>query len=145
MSDNPAMHKEAFFLLCNRELGNGMSRQVFDSLVLPNSVIKIEARSRHFQNVIEYETWERVKDSPMARWFAPVESISSSGSVLIMAKTEPLRMEELPTKMPRFLCDFKRSNYGLYQGRVVCHDYGTNLLMEYGLTKAQWVANWSDE
>jgi len=143
MSTLPSMHKEAFNLLCNDRIGGGIARQVWNSLLLPNSVVKVEENGGSFQNVMEWETWKRVKGTPAEKWFAPCEWISPNGSILIMAKT--MQPHEYPEQMPIFLCDFKRTNYGVYDGRLVCHDYGLNFSMEYGLfTKRMKKAEWWD-
>lgn len=142
MSDNPAIHRDTFWLLANNQIGFGMSRVVYDSKLLPDSVVKVESGSGQFQNIIEWETWERVKDTEYAKWFAPCEWISPTGSVLIQKKT--LQAHKYPDKMPVFFCDFKRTNYGIFQGAFVCHDYGTNLLFENGMTKRLKKAKWWD-
>lgn len=142
MSDNAFIHKEAFWLLAEKELGRGMSRVVYESPLLPHAVIKTEDRRKHFQNVIEWETWERVKDTEFAKWFAPCLQISMCGGVLIQAKTTA--PHRFPDKMPAFLCDFKRTNYGMHKGRIVCHDYGTHLMFENGMTKRMRKAEWWD-
>jgi len=140
MSELALAHKELFWLIANREIGSGMSRKVWDSKVLSDSVIKVEEDSGCFQNVLEWEAWNAVKETAAAKWFAPCEWISPCGVVLIMAKTTPTH--KYPDRMPAFLADFKRPNYGMYKGRLVCHDYGTSLLMINGLTtrmrKVQW-------
>jgi hypothetical protein len=142
MSTNGSVHKEAFWLLCDDRLGGGMSREVYSSKLMPDSVIKIEDVSCHFQNVIEWETWQMVRNTPAEKWFAPCEFISPCGVILVMAKT--IQSNKYPEKMPVFLSDFKKGNYGLYRGNLVCHDYGTNLSMHHGLfTKRVRKANWS--
>jgi hypothetical protein len=45
--------------------------------------------------------------------------------MLIQRYCEPLREVELPKLLPDFLCDLKRENFGMFDGRVVCCDYGT--------------------
>jgi hypothetical protein len=141
LSDNATIHRETFWMLVDERLGGGMSRSVWSSKVLPDMVVKVEDAAEHFQNVVEWETWQRVKGTAYERWFAPCEAISPCGAVLLMARTKPAA--RYPDKMPAFLCDFKRTNYGVYKGRVVCHDYGTNMLFENGMTKRMWKANWS--
>ncbi|MES2262099.1 MAG: hypothetical protein V4724_26560 [Pseudomonadota bacterium] len=143
MSTNPAMHKEAFNLLCDDLIYQGMSRAVWSSEVFPDCVVKVEDRRAYFQNVVEWETWQRVKDTPLARWFAPCRWISPSGSILVMERTRAAGDEQYPEKMPAF-CDFKRRNYGMLGANLVCHDYGTNMLFEYGMTKRMIRANWND-
>lgn len=142
MSDNAFIHKEAFRLLCDEEIGRGIGRIVYSSKVLEEEVIKTEEGSGSFQNIIEWETWQRVKDTPFAKWFAPCKWISACGSVLVMAKTERMQDAQFPEKMPAFLADFKRTNYGLLNGHVVCHDYGTHLMFENGMTRRMRKVQW---
>ena len=136
--------KEAFRLLCGQQIGVGQSRIVYDSPMLRGMVIKVEAGAQNFQNVLEYEAWCRVRGTEFEKWFAPVEYISPSGLVLVMRKTASIPAEQYPIKMPKFFTDFKRSNYGLLNGQVVCHDYGTSLLFEHGMTKAMKTVEWWD-
>jgi hypothetical protein len=138
------MHKEAFNLLCDELIYEGMSRMVWSSALLPDCVIKVEERAGYFQNVIEWETWQRVKDTPMSRWFAACRWISSNGSILVMERTRSASDAQYPDRMPAFLSDFKRRNYGMLGKFLVCHDYGTNLLFENGMTKRMVKANWTD-
>jgi hypothetical protein len=142
MSDNAFIHKEAFRLLCDEEIGRGMGRVVYSSKVLEEEVIKTEEGSGSFQNIIEWETWQRVKGTPFAKWFAPCKWISPCGSVLVMTKTERMQTDQYPEKMPAFLSDFKRANYGLLNGHVVCHDYGTHLMFENGMTRRMQKVQW---
>lgn len=127
------------------EDGTGMSRWVYTSEVFPDIVIKIERRGKVFQNIVEYETWTHVEHTWAAQFFAPVVDISDCGRFLVMKRTKPVTMKTLrkTTRVPVFLSDLKRTNYGLYKGRLVCHDYGTNLLRTYGLgvkfKKAGWI------
>jgi hypothetical protein len=154
MSNNPAMHREAFDLMCGDRLGYGMSRTVYACKLLPDCVVKVEEDSGRFQNVVEWETWQRVRDTPASRWFAACRWISPNGSVLVMERTRPPAPSEFLDRMPAFLCDFKRTNYGMAkaEGRhgkpetewLVCHDYGTHLMFEHGMTKRLRKADWWD-
>ncbi|WP_373379902.1 hypothetical protein [Cupriavidus nantongensis] len=142
MSDNTFIHRDAFNLLCGDRIGYGMSRSVFSSRLLPDCVVKVEEDAGRFQNVVEWETWQRVQGTDFEKWFAPCRWISPNGCVLVMARTTPA--VDFPEKMPVFLCDFKRTNYGLYDGRLVCHDYGTSLIFEHGMSKRMRKAEWWD-
>lgn len=126
--------------ITGRLIGWGIGRRVYECTINPDVVLKVEDGGGSFQNVREYETWHAVNFGPYAKWFAPVEHISPCGMVLVMAKTQ--RPLKFPERMPVFLTDFNRENYGLYKGRVVCHDYGTNLLMEHGKTPRMRKADW---
>lgn len=144
MIQNATVHQDSFNLLCDALIGYGISRQVFSSRLMPQSVVKVEQDAARFQNVMEYQIWQSVKETDFAKWFAPCEFISANGSVLVQARTEPVPRNQFPKQMPVFLTDFKRANYGLYDGRVVCHDYGTALLFEYGMSKRMKKAEWWD-
>lgn len=143
---NPLIQHEFITSVLGKELGEGIGRRVFESNWENGSakfVIKVEDCSPGlFQNVNEWTTWAHVKGSKWARHFAPCEWISSCGSVLIMRRTAPPL--KFPPKMPVFLSDFKRANYGMLGGRLVCHDYGTNVLMSYGLTDRTKKVEWWD-
>lgn len=144
MSENAFVHKDAFRLFCETEIGHGMSRRVWTSPLLPGRVVKTEEDSRRFQNVFEWETWNQVKDTKWAKWFAPCVAISPCGSVLVMERTSQPSEEQFADRMPVFLTDFKRANYGVLEGRLVCHDYGTNVLMQTGLSDRLKKAEWWD-
>lgn len=144
MSTNLAMHREAFHLMCETLIYEGMSRAVWTSKIVPDCVVKVEERSGFFQNVVEWETWQRVKDTEHARWFAPCRWISPNGAILVMERTRPASDRDYLDKMPVFLSDFKRRNYGMAGDRLVCHDYGTNMLFEKGLSARMAKVDWSD-
>lgn len=134
----------ALRVLCGRRINSGASREVFECMPLPGHVIKVERNDWGFQNITEWQVWERVRNNKAtARWFAPCVYISPCGSVLIMQRTTEAADAQLPRKMPWFLDDFRRSNYGMLAGRLVCHDYGSNLLIERGgATQRTHDANW---
>lgn len=123
-------------------IGTGAYRHVYEWLPDPSLVLKIENGAKSFANVIEDEVWNRVRDTEFARWFAPVVQISDCGSLILQKRTEPIRREELPELVPAFFTDLHIYNWGLLNGRPVCHDYGLNLLMERGMTKRMRKAGW---
>ena len=141
---NAAIQREFVHSLLGELIGEGIARRVFRFPLIKDCVIKIEDGSRSFQNVIEWEAWERVRGTSVERWFAPCEWISSCGSVLLMKRTTPAYEKDLPGRLPVFLTDTKRSNYGMYKGRLVCHDYGTHILIERGMSKATRKVEWWD-
>jgi hypothetical protein len=127
------LNREIAYLICDKEIGRGMSRVTYSSRVLPDCVIKCEGSGGHFQNQLEWEIWNTVWGTSHEKWFAPCEWISPCGSVLIMKKT--VVAAKYPEKMPAYLSDFKKNNYGMYNGHIVCHDYGTCMVVRCGLTK----------
>lgn len=120
-------------------LGYGMSRHVYAHPQNPDMVIKVEFTANTFQNILEWKTWDALSHTKHSKWLAPCISISSSGQVLLQKRTTPLVDGKEPKRLPAWLADTKRVNYGLFDGRVVCHDYGTNLLLNHGVFKAPMV------
>lgn len=129
-------------LVCGEKLGEGVSRKVYSCKLNSALVVKIELRGGSFQNVAEWETWEWLRGRKMARWFAPCEFVSTCGSMLIQRRVEPIRLTERPRTLPAFLCDLKRENFGMLEGKIVCCDYGTVLSairdVPKNMKKAEW-------
>lgn len=128
-------------MLTGERLGQGISRTVYEWLLIKDAVVKFEREGWH-QNVIEWETWERIEHTELARWFAPCLDISPCGRVLIQGRTKPVPAAKYPEKVPSFFTDLKRENWGIYKGRPVCHDYGIHLMLENGMTKRERKARW---
>ncbi len=129
-------------MLLGTHLANGSSRQVFLHAQNPNWVVKIEDGVRSFQNVIEWELWISVKDTPLAKWFAPCVYISPGGQILVMERTS--QPKAYPDKLPAFFTDLKLTNFGMYKPMMsrpqfVCHDYGITMpTLDRTLRKAKW-------
>ena len=141
---NDFIHREALGILRDDDpIGSGVARKVYNSPLFPDCVVKIENTAGSFQNVIEWNTWLNVKDTKRAKWFAPCVAISPCGGILIQKKTQPA--VKFPTRLPKFLGDTKPSNYGMYQGRFVCHDYGFDYFLKGGLSPGLVEAVWADD
>jgi hypothetical protein len=128
-------------LLVGKLLGEGIARKTYECKLLPDCVVKIEENGGSFQNILEWSVWEDVQWTDYRGWFAPCQFIAPDGSVLIQKKTGPVPDSKWPAKVPKFLTDIKKDNFGLYQGKVVCHDYGLGNFTKM-LTKAQVKADW---
>lgn len=128
------------------KLGAGIDREVYELALDTDQVIKIETGSNHFQNVMEFQTWNSavMMDHPLKNHLAEVHRISAYGCWLMMERTWPPGPDfEWPTRMPAGLTDFKQANYGLTKdGRLVAHDYGTNILLENGMTRRMRKVEW---
>lgn len=141
LPDTNFIHVDMMRLICGEYLGSGIGRQVYVCAINPKLVIKFESTSHSFQNVKEWEVWQAVSEvEHVKRWFAPCEMISPCGAVLIQRRTT--ECYNFPERMPAFLCDFKSENYGILDGRLVCHDYGMHLMLENGMTKRMRKADW---
>lgn len=131
--------RELYRLMEGVELGRGVSRVVYANRLDPSTVIKVETRGQSYANIIEWETWQLHQYGPLARWLAPCVAISPSGGVLIQRRTDPIRRSELPSKIPAQFTDIKPENWGMLDGRPVCHDYGIFPLgANMRLRKADW-------
>lgn len=142
MSKNPrrwteAVKNEYIDVFIGDYIGRGVSRHVYAVLGAPDMVAKVEQRSGSFQNALESEIWNEVQFTKWKVWFAPVIRISSCGMVLLQAKTHPIPPNQYPTELPDFFTDLKPENFGLYKGRVVCHDYALNMFTSNALSKAK--------
>jgi len=128
-------------LVCGEKLGDGIGREVYVFALDPTKVLKFEYATESFQNAREWYIWNDLKEaSKWNKWLAPCYAISSCGQVLVQARTTPPpRDYAYPRTLPAFLTDTKNANYGLFEGRLVCHDYGT-CVSEYRLKqrKAHW-------
>lgn len=122
-------------------IGSGASRQTY--VYEPNEayVIKLEDKAKWFQNIEEWNTWLTVKDTKHAKWFAPCAWISPCGTILLQRRTEIVCAKGIPSKIPDYFTDLKLSNFGLLDGRFVCHDYGIIKLSEIGLKSSRMASS----
>jgi len=133
---------ELFQLIVGKPLGKGVSRKVFVSEMNRRQVVKFELTSGRYCNVMEWDIWQNLGDEKLGQWLAPCRAISPCGLILIQERTDPVKLSDMPEKIPRLFADTKLANWGWYEGRVVCHDYGNNMLYRGGnlsqLVKAGW-------
>jgi hypothetical protein len=122
-----AIAVDAFNLLCGARLGGGIHREVYACRLRPDLVVKVETDTnwRYFANVHEMKFWDDNQfDKAVSRWLAPAEYLSPDGRILLQRRVEPLRQgDKLPDKLPAFLSDIKRENFGWLDGRLVSVDY----------------------
>lgn len=126
-------------------IGSGAYRHVYGLAGRPDCVLKVEyGQGTHsqFHNVAEWHTWCEVEQTQWAKWFAPCVSIDGVGVSMVQRRTQPLT--EWPqaireSGLPALFTDVKLANWGLLDGRAVCHDYGYNSLMPRGLRRVKMV------
>lgn len=131
---------DLFQLICGDVLGSGAGRTVYECMIRPDLVVKVETPSHSFQNQSEWRFWNDWRmDADMKKWLAPCEAISACGTVLLQRRTEPVHPDHYPDRLPKFLTDTKRSNFGILDGKFVCHDYGLVVsTVSTALKKAEW-------
>lgn len=140
-----ALSTDVAAMVIGRHIADGQFRSVFEWLGRRSTVAKLENGAQSFHNITEHAVWNVVKDTAMAKWFAPVIDISSCGIVLLQERTKPIKESErhlLPKRVPRFLADIKPTNWGWLRGRIVCHDYANNYIIENGLVSGMRKADW---
>lgn len=128
------------------KIGEGVARQVYEWKLDKDLVIKIQKKGLSYcvghQNIMEYMSWLAVKKNNFGKYFAPCIRISPCGGVLLQRRVE--KSNTYPDVLPEYLTDTKRGNYGILDGQFVCCDYGTNALMEFGMTRKMKKVIWSD-
>lgn len=122
--------QDCFDLMCGRKIGEGIHRMVFECKVRPDLVVKVESDDyRYFANVLEFKFWEdHERYAPVSRWLAPCEFLSPEGRILLQKRCDKVpESYKLPKKMPEFLTDMKRDNFGILNGKLVCVDYAMTI------------------
>ncbi len=121
------IYKDTFNLICGKLIGEGIHRKVFECKLKPDLVVKVETQTnlRDFANVFEMKFWcnnsHRIN---VSKWLAPCEYLSPDGFILLQKKCEKLPNDFiLPERLPKFLSDVKKENFGLLNGNLVCVDY----------------------
>lgn len=134
------LNREFFTMVAGKVLGAGEFRIVFEHEHRDDLVLKFETKAQSFQNIAEWDFWNDNKDDKkVAAWLAPCEFISPCGIILAMKKTTRPMPTQYPNMVPEFLTDLKRTNFGMYQGRLVAHDYGLyNVNTPTKRKKAKW-------
>ncbi len=134
--------EDAFNMLCGKFIGEGIHRKVFECKIRPDLVVKVEADEyRNFANVFEMAFWDANQHcQSIAKWLAPCEFLSPDGAVLLQKKCSQVPFDyPLPKNMPEFMNDFKRANFGIMDGKLVCVDYAiTYANPSVKMTKANW-------
>lgn len=134
--------EDAFNLLCRGKIGGGIHRTVYECRLRDDLVVKVENDShRYFANVFEDKFWaDHSYHEPVAKWLAPCRFLSPDARILLMDRADPLPSDyPMPDKMPTFLTDLKRENFGILKGRLVCIDYALTIPSPNSrLRKADW-------
>ena len=109
------------------EIGRGVHRIAYAHRDDPDVVVKV---LRHGlepanANLVEWLVWQNCSFA-WKKVLAPCLSIAPDGFWLTQARTQPLDEADLP---PWPYGDRKVANFGRLNGAVVCHDYGSPVVM----------------
>ena len=130
-------------LLFGEALGVGIHRRVGVFMPDKTLVIKCAIECPNI-NALEMEVWDTVKDTSIAKWFAPCVAISDSNMFLLQKRAERRPKNEYPKQVPVFFGDCKYSNFGWLNRQFVCVDYAgyiaTSMVHKWSgkLKKADW-------
>ncbi|MCK9370240.1 hypothetical protein M0R04_10070 [Candidatus Dojkabacteria bacterium] len=130
-------------LLLGEVLGIGIHRKVGVYKQDESLVIKCAVETPNI-NILEDEIWMMVKDTSIAKWFAPCVAISECGMFLLQKRIEKIPKEQYPKFIPSFFGDLKYRNFGMLNGQFVCCDYAGFISSSMShkwsgkLKKAEW-------
>lgn len=113
-------------LFCGKLLGEGTYRKVFEMRLDPSMVVKRDSGA-NWSNISEWQLYSELHDTPIGKWMAPCWHISPMGLWLVQARTTPILFSDLPKEVPAIFADTKQANWGWFEGRAVCHDYGNHM------------------
>ncbi len=140
---NETPYEDLKSLLFGEMLGMGIHRKVGVYKLDENLVIKCAIDTPNI-NILEEEIWRMVKDTNIAKWFAPCVAISDCGMFLLQKKVEKIPKDHYPKFVPAFFGDLKYGNFGMLNGQFVCCDYAgfiaTSMVHKWSgkLKKADW-------
>lgn len=144
MISETAQYEDLKDLLVGEQLGVGIYRKVGVFLPDPTLVIKCAVDDPH-QNILEWEIWDTVKDTPYAKWFAECVRISACGMFMLQRRLEHRPRSEYPKKIPTFFTDLKYKNFGWLNGQFKCLDYSGLMMLiqrQNGLNNRVKKADW---
>ena len=141
---NATIERDFFHFMCGEMLGRGASRDVYVFEPDPRYVLKFEMGAQSFSNVREWDVWNDalMGGKAVADWLAPCVAISACGTVLRQRRTTPAKT--FPEKIPAWMQDTKRGNFGMIGRRFVAHDYGLHAICDGGMTNRLRKVTWCD-
>ena len=145
IDERPISARELAGLTLGKKIGEGASRDVYECSLNDKVVIKYEVRGKMFQNVMEWNIWQEVKDTKYASWFAQCLDISPCGLFLVMEKISIPDKKMYPKKVPEFFTDLKYNNFGMVVKQLVAVDYGFPIIFKDNDLKKKKKAEWWSE
>ena len=125
-------------LFCGELIAEGVARKVYEVVGNPKLVVKVETTQETFQNVTEWQLWNELQFTQYGIHLAPCRRISPCGLVLIQERTCELPDVLSLTNVPEWLGDVKEENFGILDGRLVCHDYALhNVIHQFKFAAAR--------
>lgn len=143
MINELSQYEDLKSLVLGEMLGLGIHRKV--GVFNPDASLVIKCAIEYpSTNILEDEIWRMVKDTEIAKWFAPCVYISPCGMFLLQKRVETKPKSEYPKYVPSFFGDLKFKNYGWIGKQFVCCDYASFVLTSMShkwsgkMKKAEW-------
>lgn len=141
---NNRVSEDLFDMVAGELLGKGVYRNVYTFLPDDSLVLKVETDSGSFANIREYQMWTTYSyNKKLSKWFAPCVQLSNRGQFLLQKKVGVIDGRKLPDKIPPMIADGHLGNWGIYEDRVVCCDYGNHRSHEISSKEKFVNAQWS--
>lgn len=142
--ENESLKNYCLNLWVGERIGKGSFRHVYKLKGDTSKVLKVEYCDNVFSNIHEWQVWQQVRDTPIEKFFAPCYDIDTMGVALIQARTVPFEnnadfedaVRASGDKIPAFMDDVHFGNWGTFEGRPVCHDYGFTTFLKDGVEMA---------
>ena len=111
-------------------LGEGFRRVVYDYTEDPGVVVKFLKNLEDNHNQVEYDNWQKMKDTERGKWLAPCHYLSEDCRFLLQTKVKIL--DEAPSEIPDWIKNLgdwsfggnKSKHWGMLGDQVVLVDYG---------------------
>lgn len=131
-------------MILGDKLGSGYSRTVFEYAQNADFVVKVaESPAGRRNNILEQHIWSQVQYMDLAKWFAPVNFISSGGNILLMERAKFPSADKYPKEIPHFFTDLKYDNYGFIDKQFVSVDYA-GLIITAGISNRMKKVDWDE-
>lgn len=144
IKERPGLYVDLIQSMLGVHIGSGETRTVYEYALDPEYVIKVEP-VMHGHNISEYDLWKFFGQADdyekwVLDWFAPVKWISPGGHLLCMKRTNPGVGEHWPEKIPKFMSDLHKNNFGFIDDQFVCHDYAylKEFIYSEKMQKVKW-------
>ena len=127
------------------EIGRGTTRKVFAIDGNLHWVVKYEMYGEApLANMMEYSIWKACEHyEPGRKWLAPCGPLDLGGKFLLQRRVAtPPDDFVWPDRIPNWLTDTKKRNFGLLDGRLVACDYAMDLPLAKGISTRMWKVNW---
>lgn len=119
--------------ICGKLLGKGKTRRVFEHKENSLWVIKVQKKQSKYNNKVEWNFWNAIKDKEFSCLFCPCISLNLEGDLIMMRceKAKPTIADRMTINLkirnalgPKPKDVMRQTNFGILDGNLVLIDYG---------------------